>query len=402
MRKLTLIAAAGLLAAPMMSEAKPLNDLLLDKGALMQDSAGAFKGYYQDGTRLEFGDKFDLKMNLGVVTSYSYTDWDHNTARGLQDANSFEVDRVRLELAGNFMNKEFSYMVQNDFAGDADFVNNSSNGSDVRDAWLQWNWCEGMGLRMGQFVLPFGRQALGNPFMSQMPFRTDVSELFVPGRAAGLMAMGDLGDAAMWSLAVYNGESTGEGLNSGGVDSELGFAGMVVANMGDYGSRAWEGDYGMTADWAFTMGLGATYDQGSVLVQAGDALASLDYDKVRVGADVGARYQGFSLQSEIFWANTDPDGSDEKIKDLGFYVQSGYFFVPKEWEVAGRFGVYNPDEDTSALDDMMEYDATVGYYLNGHSMKMLMSALWRDQNPADSSAEDTTDFRAQLTVSAYL
>ena len=53
MRKLSLLLAAGMLAAPAVAGAAPLDDMLADKGLMAAHEGGA-KVYYKGGTRLEF------------------------------------------------------------------------------------------------------------------------------------------------------------------------------------------------------------------------------------------------------------------------------------------------------------------------------------------------------------
>ena len=155
MRKLSLIAAVTLVAAPLAAQAMPLNELLADKGLVAADAGSSGKTWYDHGTKLEYGN-FDLQFNLMVQSLYTYHDYDsEGTAsygiESAEDTSSFEMRNVRMEFKGNLLNKQFSYMVSNDFG-------NGSTGSDLKDAYLQWNVCDNQHLRMGQYKAPYSRQ----------------------------------------------------------------------------------------------------------------------------------------------------------------------------------------------------------------------------------------------------
>lgn len=387
MRKFSLLAAASLIAIPAVSEAKTLNELLVEKGVVASSGGKAVDGTvsYDGGTRLSFGTDFDMKVNLRIQTLYSYSDYDQSEATDRDDVGGFNVKRVRAEFAGNLLNKEFSYKISNDFASDG-------GGGELKDAYLQWNWNDAAQWRMGQYKQPFSRQEVASSAKLQFVDRSNVSDEFSPSRQRGTMIHGAVGGAGHYYAGIFNGLSTGEGTNAGPTDNLYSGVAQFTYDIGDYGSREMEGDVYNTKGFAMTFGGAFMYGQGTE-ADAGD------FDHYDFNADVGMRASGFSLQSEFYHSTLDVDGADDKVEDAGFYVQAGYFFVPEKWEVASRFGWLDPDSDASDIDDAQEYNIALGYYIKGHSLKLINQGTIEVEN--FQGGDDLTDFRYDLLLAGY-
>ncbi len=388
MRKLSLLAAAGLIVVPMTASAESLDDILASNGALATSSAVPAKLSYDDGVRIE-ADNFDMKLNLHIQANAAYEDFEDASDRGLSDRTSFDVPRARIIFGGNLLGGEASYFLQADFVGDHEEGGDSSQ---LKDAWLRWNWNKDVGFQMGQFKVPFGRQELASDAKLEFVERSEASDVFTPSRDRGAMISGASGDIG-YAIGAFNGGSDGENYVSEGVDTNLRGGAQVYWSNSDYGSRSMEGDYNNTDGTGLTAGLSTDYEQ--------DTVDGVDYDAFLLGGDVGLRTGGFALQGELFWAWYDPDQDDsDSSNDLGYYVQAGYMVVPKEWEVAGRFSGVNPDSDGSVLgtDDSYEYAIAVNRYYNGHNLKLTLQATF-DQEDGDEN--DTLDSRYEAQVNGY-
>ena len=99
------------------------------------------------------------------------------------------------------------------------------------------------------------------------------------------------------------------------------------------------------------------------------------------------KYRGFSLQAEFYYKNINrhqkgrpcvnaalvggvPVGActafapQELGNATGWYVQSGYYLIPRYLEIAGRFSYWDPD--TNAADDLIkQWDASINWFLGG-------------------------------------
>jgi hypothetical protein len=410
MRKLGLIAAASLLV-PVAAQAKPLNELLLDKGVLgaadVKKDAGPARLTYDNGPTLEFPSAgATWKLNTRLQTLYTYTDFD-----GGNDSSSFDVRNVRLDLSGTVMNKEFSWRVTNDFTTDTD---SGTSGSKLQDAYIDWDPCEGQKARAGQWATPFGRQWTTENQNLQFIDRSIATQNFNFGRQAGVGYMGDIGESFHHQVAVFNGNSFNEGQNVSGADPLLiGIYSAALDLDGSY-DRTYEGDPTNSTGSA-GLGLSAYYGQ-SRYTAGGATSATSTGDEFGASLDLGYRGDGLSLQVEGFYQGLDVDGFDETQNNYGLYAQAGYFVVPSEWEVAARFGWVTFDDDfagtlgrsngqapvlstTAGLEDVYEVNALVSYYINGHNLKVMTGPSWIVSQPKDG--EDLSDFRYQVGLFGY-
>lgn len=380
MRKLGLIAAASLMAL-FVADAKA-------------DDGGRI--YYKDGTRLEFKD-FDMKINLVLQPRFSYNDFDSGGRRdaGLDstgDTTGFDVRRARVYFSGNLLSNQFSYKLSTDFR--------ESNGSnDLKDAWLQYN-TDYAKVRAGQFKVPFSRQENIGDTELEFIDRSAVSDVFSPSRQNGLMVHGDAGEGLNYYVGSYNGDSSGEGRNRGPADNKLAVYAAMTGVFGDYGTRAEEGDLrDDNRNFGATGGVSVIYGQAS-----GDPVgvgSDADYDRTDLNVDLGARVAGLDLQSEFYYSYVSFDdtvGGDDNADLFGFYAQAGYT-IDKEWQVAGRFGYFMPDDNFSAVDETEEYNLVLNYFLNGHSLKLQNGITFEHTSFADDT--DVTDFRFETQLSGW-
>lgn len=386
MRKLSLVLAAGLLGAPMVSQAMPIGDAL--NGAA-GDSAG--KLVSQNGAKLEFAD-WNMRLNLSVQDRFAFIDYDNLEGRDVSDTTDFSLTLVRLKVSGDILDKEWSYKFENDFVSGVQ--GDGRNGSELKDAWLQYNAADEYKVRAGQFKVPFSRQELNSDETLQFQSRGLVSNTFSPSRNQGAMLHGDLG-GVNYALGVFNGLSDGEGINAAGVDNKILGAAAINTSFGEYGDRTVEGDFRENGDFAATVGAAVLVGEGET--ELADNLE--DFDHVDVNVDAGVKVAGLSLQGEFYFSQASFDElgvDDDEVDTIGFYAQAGYMFVPDEWELAARFGLIDPDDSLDELiDNIYGYDVSLNYYINGHALKIQTGVSWvvtkLDADLLADGSDDITD-----------
>jgi len=403
MRKISILAAL-LLLAPGISQAQSLEDLLAEKGVITKSEArashhmGGGKVYWNEGSRLDFADTgFTANISTQLQTRYEFSDIDEG-----QNTSSFDIRTARISISGTALNEEFSYMVQTEFAGES---------AELLDAYIQWNACEGMGLRMGQFKTPISRQFGTSVSQLQFADRSSVSDAFTLGRQSGLMGMMDLGDTATLSAGIFNGLSDGEfsvdgsgGLNRSGVDTRhTGTVSLRADLMGEMDAFE-EGDVHHTEDAALNMGV--TYALSQInSMPAGKA------DVHSLSGDLNFKSQGLSFHTEAFWHELDID-SGSSVDNWGLYAQLGYFVMPKKLELAARYGYLDCDDGSAVVfggngqsacassDKLNEIDASINYYWWAHHLKAQIG--WNHLNKVGiGSASDSNDNRWLLQLSSW-
>jgi hypothetical protein len=94
--------------------------------------------------------------------------------------------------------------------------------------------------------------------------------------------------------------------------------------------------------------------------------------------DAVFKYRGFSLQSEFYFKNVIRHDKGVPCMNttctltapgllgnaLGWYVQSGYYLIPRKLEFAARYAYWDPD--TRSADDLVhQVDTSLNWFLNG-------------------------------------
>lgn len=329
--------------------------------------------YYKDGTRIETED-LELKFNVQLQPRYTYSDFDSD--RDQDETSGVRLRRARLGVSGSLMDKQFSFMLLDDFSSD-------SGGSDMKDAWIQYNAGDVAGVRFGQFKVPFTRQY--NQSSSKLFFaeRSNVINEYDRDRDLGAMVHGAAaGDAVHWYAGVFN----GEGANSGVDDTDHRWSAALDFVTGDYGSRGEEGDL-KGADFGATAGVTALYEQ--------DEEEGADVDVFAWTADVGIRTGGLDLQFEVVANDVDLDEGEDPML-WGFYGQAMY--AMDKWGFGVRFGQDDRDE-VEGIDDIQEYTGVVNYFINGHALKLQNQITFVEENPVEGSS--LTDFTYMLQLAGY-
>lgn len=417
MRKLAIV-AASLVMLPALSQAKTLEDLLVEKGVITRGEAsgasmgGGSKVYWNGGTRLEFPDNgFTTQINTQIQSRYTFTDNDEDT--GAQNRSSFDMVRARLALSGTALNNEFSYMLQTDFVGDGSLQTGEEDqgkrSPNLKDAWLQWHACDWVSVRMGQFKTAISRQYNSSSAKLQFADRSVASETFDLGRQNGVGGKWMfMDDKLALTAAMFNGQSEGEGSNRGGVDTkQTGVASVRWDVMGKMDAYE-EGDVNYTEDMA--VNIGGAFAAGQANLDPADSGLTSDADVYNISFDANMKYKGLSVQGEFYWAETsyDDESDLEDSEPLGFYVESGYFLTPKKWEVAARFAMVDCDDgkasnynsDCSGMDQVNEATVGINYYWWKNNLKAQVNYVILNQEALDDGDDINTN-RWLLQLSSY-
>ena len=383
------------------------------------DLGKGIKFGYDRGLYTQFKDKFQLKIRIRL--QFRYTDSNLNSAYGVigdtknypnvssagvvtsrqlkEDVSEFDVRRVRLVFEGFAFNPETTYFVQfrNDTNGTTTQPTTTRSTTQIFDAYIDLKQIPWANLRVGQYRTLFGRQEYVSSALLQFVDRNFVAEAFVPNgidrRDQGVTIHSDEKKYPInYAFGVFNGVGinlTRLGLNTPGNANELMYVGRVTADlMGKPGYP--EGDLAYSLTPQMAVGLSYGYNAGlqtnatpttapGVNTQISTAIASVGNGRLlnqgvvnlgTTGVDFIFKYKGLSLQSEGFVRNVDTRDPSKRIGNAtGFYVQGGYFVVPKTIEVVGRYSYMDPDTH-SAQDTLTSALGGLNWYLNGHEHKL--------------------------------
>lgn len=411
MRKATVIAAL-LLLTPAVSQAKTLEELLVEKGVITRGDAarvsgsGASKLYWNQGTRVEFPDNgFTTSIATMLQTRYAFTDRDEDA--GLKNTSSFDVNRARLIVSGTALNREFSYMLSTDFISAPDSDANFNQSPSVRDAYIDWKPCnDDMGIRMGAFKTAVSRQFNTDQQTMQFADRSVASEYFTLGRQNGVMAFGSLADGMITgSAGIFNGQSDFEGANASGVDTRHTGVASVRINPTGKMNTAEEGDIDWTEELATSLGVTYAYsDKSNSVPTAKHSEGFSETSNVvnqgsLINVDANLKYMGLGLHAEYFHQNNDSDVAGDPS---GFYVQGGYYFTPKKLELALRYGYTDCDNGEATgqcfgNDNITEASASLNYYFWRHNLKAQLGYDFVQTDSVESADVNSNRYIFQLS-----
>lgn len=210
-----------------------------------------------------------LLANLPRVSGYAQLRYQWS-----DDASSFDIRRVRLDLNGNIYRDKASYRVQIDFA----------NSPKIVDAFVRLTPCRQFNVQAGQFKIPFSIENQLSPLaLNAVEFSmvvqrlvgfSDVCGVSATGRDLGVMACGGFVDRGGSSLIEYRvGVFNGTGFASKDSNKSKDISAMLtlrpIRNLQITGSYYW-GQYVASASnryaprerWA----VGGRYDDGSLFV----------------------------------------------------------------------------------------------------------------------------------------
>jgi hypothetical protein len=354
------------------------------------DSVGGNSSYVQNrGVTFTSGDGM-WSIYFGGLFQFGYLyetgDFVNNSSGG------FGVFENRLDFGGTIFDEKMTFYVQIDAQSWLDsnsygYYDQSYMGDYgfwLRDAYLNYDWCNDAEIRVGQFKVPYGRQALvdqSDRAFAQLNEVTYYFRTMNAGRDVGIMFhnVADMDDNTdgmklEWNVGLWNGNG-GNLTNDYPGDHYL----MYGARIALY-PMGWipyvEGDWNGTDDVRFGIG-------GSVFVDEWLAPSPADNPKDTFWQVDGVlTVGGLYFQGEYFSWKYDNGSSDNT--DTGWYLQAGYFVMPGEFEILARYGMINYDDD----DQDTEWALGGAYYLNGHEWKILAEIARYTYDPNHGSSED--------------
>jgi phosphate-selective porin OprO/OprP len=394
------------------AHARELQEILKDKGILSYDemkeatkSSGLIS--YKEGKGFVFqtGDgRFETAIGGRVQVRYTLLDIDNgfsNPPGGSEDSQSIDIPRARLWAQGRIYYPGLTYMLQIDTVG--------GGGDILRDGYVDYLPIPGIGIRGGQFKVPFARQEMTSSGKQQFVDRSIAANAMRQERQPGVMLYGTQLDQ---KIEYYLGAFNGTGRNKGSSDTSPLIATRFVVN--PFGPMPYE-ESDVTYSDSPLAAIGATYVYNKVRGDEITTAARLDpnddtkiisggtvsqqapllrtvqpfYRNLQnigrvgvnfneVGVDTAFRWRGFSAAAEYYYAGVDtnrvvsaaPFGADPgSFNAKGWYAQGGYFLIPKKLEAAFRWSELDPNTDVDH-NDQREIRGALGWYFSGHNLKL--------------------------------
>jgi phosphate-selective porin OprO and OprP len=374
---------------------------------------------YKKGFVFETQDKdFSMKINGRIQFRYSYEDRDNvHDSDEEQDDSSFRIRRARVKFSGKAY-KHFKYKIELALASTGTV--DGSKAVELYDFWASWNKNPALSVQFGQWKVPWNRQRVVSSQNLQMIDRASSQDEFTMDRQIGVMLHGKLFNKKFeYYTGAFNGNARNQSSNGnnemlyiaraswnpfgaygkgiGEVESDINFSEKPLAHLS--AAISYDGAADRERFSSTTIDLDAPVGTGVTLKEV---------NKTSVVCEYGLKYRGFSTSAEAYWRrfddiranNIDSIGSGVII-DRGFFVQGGYFIMPKKIELAGRYSLVDFDDERDE-DAVRETTVGVNWFINEtHDNKLQFNWIRQDNElPNSVSRSDDIDntFRMQYQL----
>jgi phosphate-selective porin OprO/OprP len=307
-------------------------------------------------------DRFSLKLNVRTQGLFKYEDQEDQ-----KNTESFSVKRARLIAGGNMYYPWMQYFTQITLEGGS---------AALRDAYIEAAYYDWAKPRIGQYKVPFDREFLTSAFNLELIDRSIASSAFSLQRDIGIQLSGKLlQDQLNYAAGMFN----GSGANQSNQDQNFMYVGRMVYT--PFGSFPYsEGALDTPQTPKLAVGVAGGYlpglEPGERKTLAGPLgntdIVSVNSDVYELTSDLTFKYLNFFFEGGYYFRNIDPEEptplGDENAQ--GFFLQGGYFVIPKKLELAARYSWINQDNPNQKNQNEKEYTGGLSYYLDGHNLKL--------------------------------
>jgi phosphate-selective porin len=351
-----------------------LSDLLIEKGVITKDEVAQ--------------QKKDRWLAVEGRVQARYTDQQNDDP--MDNVREFSIPQAILQASGvAFPN--VLYKVEIKFSPDSatDGDGNVMGGLKVgfNDAKLTFNHFEPAPITVGHFKVPLSRQKITSSGNGQFVNPAEVVKE-AQGEDMGLMVGGYEGKKRFeYAIGAFNGTKTA---NKNDNDGFLWVGRVAFQPLGEvqYSESNLEGD-------AMRLAVGASV-QTNTFSKAGvdgDLLSPDDAetDSTKYGVDVAMKFLSrASLAAEYIHAKNDPDGAGAEKEASGYFVQGGYFVLPK-LELTARHEAYDPDDTVDDTKDIRWTTLGANYFFAKHNWKLQANYVIKDEETDPTTGQDKDD-----------
>lgn len=281
-------------------------------------------------------------LKLSGASQFLFAGWD-------EGVDSFSVRRLRLSLSGDIL-KNIRFKVQADL----------TKSPLLLDAIVEYEYSKALGLRAGQFLLPFSLENLTSVSDLDTINRSQPEEKLAPGRDnsaqgrdVGIALFGS-GTGFEYTLGVFN----GAGINKADLNSHKDIGGRLVLRPTGFlalGGSFYKGKQGLTAD-------------APLLVR----------DKY--GLEIVLARDPFSLKGEYIRSK------DDVVSRDGWYLQGGWFIKAKTLQAVLKYDQWDKNRAV-ASDRMNLMTAGINWFLSGRTKLQVNYELYKlEGGKTDNSA----------------
>jgi phosphate-selective porin OprO and OprP len=326
-----------------------------DAALIQQQTDAARKSFFVTATR---------QMQLSGYSQVRFQAFDEKTKR-----DGFDIRRARLDLKGN-VTPYFSYRVQADLSSSPKLI----------DGYGEIKLAEYFTVTAGQFKVPFSLENLTSSNKLESIDRSQVVEALVArgkdvignqnGRDIGIQVSGTFLKIKNIPVVEYRiGVFNGSGINvADTANSAKDIVGRLIVTP------------------VKGLSFGGSYYNGWDKAIKPDVNGKSQI-RNRLGVELSYFTERFSLKGEYI------AGKDGKTSREGWYIQSGYYLIPKKMQVLGKYDTYDPN--TSTVDNVStNYVIGGSYNFNNWSRLQAFYTIRQEEG----AAVDNNYFAVQYQI----
>ncbi len=328
---------------------------------------------WRDGKTRITTDSAYLEMSSRVQVRFTEEIPDDNTqlpgtpGPGVQRP-SFRIRRAKFKLEGWILRPWLTYETQVNFPG----VAGANPGALLEDAAFDVDFSKGKGtlrVHVGQFKPPYGGQELTSSNSQMFVDRALVSNSFFRGRDTGIALWGaTTNNRFEWRVGAFNGNGPARTAND---NDKLQYNARLLWQPNGsqvLNQRAWvtgalysESDFESTTTPIYALAINwENLDNFA-------ATTGVDQKLNAVSVDGIYKFRGFSTNGMIGHSRRRPE-TGASFTQRGGFIQAGQLFSRRRYEVAARYGMFDPTRLT-ALNNVREIRAAFNYYYARHGLK---------------------------------
>ena len=290
-----------------------------------------------------------LSFRLSGYTQFLYTYWDTGI-------DSFAIPRARLTLSGELL-KNIRFRIQVDGVKSPALI----------DANVDFLFNPAYSLRIGQYYVPMSMENNTSDADMDTILRSQVVNALAPsrdlgsqGRDIGAMFMGQY-SIAEYYLGVFN----GAGINKMDTNKAKDLAGRLILHPLE------------------SLAIGGSFYKG----RNNPVLTGPDLTRERIAFEAAWLPGEFSLKGEFISAK------DDLTSKSGWYLQGGYFVLPKKLQAIVKWDTYDKDRDVSA-DRADLFTLGANWFIWGKTKLMVNYGVYRREGEGTTNQSAAVQFKA--------
>jgi phosphate-selective porin len=339
----------------------------------------------------------ELKLVLGGFIQANFEDGDVSAFEGrfgqtaLKDR--FRLRRARINLTGDFA-ENFDFKVEGDFEN-SDGINSGRTAFEATDIFVNWHQFPEAQVKLGQWKAPFGLEQLTPDTSLYVIERSLPTGAITPERQIGVQLWGkplasvwpDEKDLLTYYAGIFNGNGRNTTVND---NNNFMYVGRLESTL--FKAKMWGQDsyLKLGADV-----LNSRDDKGTNISQTLNLLVNSDGslspftlpgadERTAWSVDAWLKLGPFDLIGEYLeeyvngrTVNGVPPGFAD-FTTSGYYVEAGYFLIPKKLQAVVQWQDLNPGQRGS--DGIHSITGGLNYYIHGDDIKLMVDYIhtWSD------------------------